>query len=180
MKSTSHINKSNGLEAQKIALLAIVLALRIVLSFIPSLNLGNIIEVGFGFLGAMLSGILFGPWYGALVSIASDLITSLTMGSAFFPGFTLSAALGGFIYGWVLWRKPLNWKRFFVSVLLVSLIVNIGLNSLWIKIMYDKAFVVIMPARIIKNIISLPVNTILGTLLFTNPTVKSIIKRFQF
>lgn len=168
------------LNPQKIALLALVLALRIVLSFIPSLNMGNIVEIGFGFLGSMLSGILFGPWYGALISIASDLVTSLTKSAIFFPGFTLSAAVGGFIYGWLLHRKPLDWKRFFMSILLVTLIVNIGLNSIWIRLMYDKAFAVIMPARIIKNMISLPLNTLIASLIFNQPKIKDIIKRYQF
>lgn len=165
----------------QLTLMAVMIAARIVLSFIPSLNFGNVVEIGLGFVGTAFSGILFGPLFALLVSTVTDLITFFISGRGFFfPGFTLSAALGGWIYGWVLWRKPISWKRVFVAVLLVTLIINLGLNSVWIRMMYGRAWAAFMPMRIVKNLISLPINTIILTFLFKSPTIEKLIKKYQF
>lgn len=166
---------------QKLTLMAIMIAARIILSFIPTLNVNNIIEVGFGFVGAAFSGILFGPLYAAIVSVINDLITFFMGGGGiFFPGFTLSAAVGGWIYGKVLWRKPITWKRIFVAVLLVTVIVNIGMNSIWVKMLFGQAWMAFMPLRIGKNLVTLPLNTIILGILFSTPAIKKLIEKYQF
>ena len=168
------------LSTLQITLLGIILGLRIALSFVPGLNFGNLVQIGFGFIGAALSGALFGPWYSVIVAIANDLITAMLHGDNFFLGFTLSAALGGIIYGYFLWRKPLNWKQIIPAVLLITLVINIGLNSIWIKVMYGKAWAAFMPMRIVKNLISLPLNSIILYLIFNIPVVKKFIERYRF
>ena len=45
--------------------------------------------------------------------------------------------------------------------------------------MYDRAFAVFMPMRIYKNLISLPLNTIILMLIFNLDAVKGIIKKYQ-
>lgn len=165
----------------QLTLMAIMLAARIVLSFIPSLNVNNIIEVGFGFVGAAFSGILFGPIPAMIISVINDLITFfITGGGIFFPGFTLSAALGGIFYGWMLWRKPITWKRIFLAVLLVTVIINIGLNSIWVKMLFGQAWMAFMPLRIAKNLVSLPLNTLILGFLFKTPTIEKLINKYQF
>lgn len=79
----------------------------------------------------------------------------------FFPGFTLSTFLTALIYGFVLYKKPKTLTRIIVAVLLVSIIVNLGLNSLWLSMMYDKAFIAIFPGRVISNIIGVPLRVAL-------------------
>lgn len=169
------------ISTSQLTLMAIMIAARIILSFIPTLNVNNFIEIGFGFVGTAFSGILFGPVYAAIVSVINDLITFFIGGGGiFFPGFTLSAAVGGLIYGHILWRKPITWKRIFVSVLLVTLIVNLGMNSIWVKMLFGQAWMAFMPLRIGKNLVSLPLNTIILTVLFTNPAIKKLIDKYQF
>lgn len=173
--------KPQKIGTSQLTLMAIMIAARIILSFIPSLNVNNFIEVGFGFVGTAFSGILFGPIYALIVSVINDLITFfLTGGGIFFPGFTISAAVGGWIYGQLLWRKPINWKRIFVAVLVVTLIVNIGMNSIWIKMLFGQAWMVFMPLRIGKNLITLPLNTLILTVLFKNPSIQKLIEKYQF
>lgn len=169
------------ISTSQLTLMAIMVAARIVLSFIPSLNFGNLVEVGVGFVGTAFSGILFGPVFSFLVSIVNDLITFFISGSGFFfPGFTISAGVGGWLYGWILWRKPITWQRIFIAVLLVTLIVNLGMNSIWIRMMYGRAWAAFMPMRIVKNLISLPINTIILTFLFKSPAIEKLIKKYQF
>lgn len=69
---------------------------------------------------------------------------------AFFPGWTLSAMAAGVIYGCFFYKKPLSLVRVFVAELTVSIICNMLLGTLWLQIMYGKAFFAILPARVIK------------------------------
>lgn len=168
------------LSSLQITLLGIMLGIRIILGFIPSLKIEPYVQMGFGFIGAAFSGILFGPFYAMIVGIANDIISALLTGQSFFFGYTLSAALGGLIYGWGLWRKPITLKRLFIVVLIVTLLINLGLGSLWIKMMTGKAWAVFMGMRVIKNIISLFLNTFVLYGIFRHPTVKRYITKYQF
>lgn len=180
------MNKKNNsyqqgkLSTINITTLAVVLAFRIIFAFIPAFSYGQYVEFGVGFIGAALTGALFGPWYAMIVGVAADLITTSMKGYQFFIGFTFSAALGGFIYGLMLWRKDTTWLRVFITVLLITLIVNLGFNSLWIRIMYGQAWLVFMPARIIKNAISLVLNTVVLKLLLSHPTTQRLINKYRF
>ncbi|UUX33167.1 folate family ECF transporter S component [Fundicoccus culcitae] len=180
MNKTTKRYQTGKLSALNITVLGVVLAFRILITFVPAFSVGNYVEIGIGFIGAALTGALFGPWYAMIVSVANDLITTSMQGYQFFIGFTLSAALGGLIYGYMLWRKEITWKRVFTTVLIITLVVNLGLNSLWIRIMYGQAWIAFMPARIAKNAVSLVLNTVILKLLFDNPTVKRMIEKYRF
>lgn len=172
-------SRSGKLDTLHITLMGIVLAARIVLSYVPSLEFGTYAEIGVGFIGTAISGILFGPWYGLIISVINDIFTALLHGQQFFLGFTFSAGLAGVIYGWMLWRKPINWQRIFIAVLLITLIINLGFNSLWIKMMFGRAWMAFMPLRIIKNLVSLPINTLLLGLILKNPSIQKLILKYQ-
>lgn len=159
--------------------MGIMLGIQIAISYIPSIKIGNFTEFGFGFIGTALSGALFGPLYGLILATLSDIITSVLHGKAFFIGFTISAALAGLIYGIGFWKKERNFRTIFMTVLLVTVIVNLGLNSIWVKIITDKAWATFMTLRFSKNIISLFINTAVLTIIFNNPTVNHLLHRYQ-
>ena len=178
--SNAQVVGKRKLTTRHITAMGVTLAILIVLSFVPSINFGNLVQIGLGFIGSAFAGALFGPWYGAALAVANDLITYFMNGTGFFfPGFTLTAGLGAWIYGRVLWRREKNWKNILIAVALVTVICNIGLNSIWIKMMYDKAFAVFMPMRIYKNMISFPLNTIILTIIFKLDAIKRIFKNFE-
>ena len=66
-----------------------------------------------------------------------------------------------------------------MTVLLVTIVCNLGLNSIWVHMMTGKAFAVIMPLRILKNMITLPLNTAILTVLFSNKTMKILIEKYK-
>lgn len=169
------------LTTQTLSRMGILLALMVLLSYVPGLNFGNLVQVGFGFLGSVFAGALFGPVYGGLLAAANDLITFFLRGSSgfFFPGFTLSALVGAAIYGFCLWRKPPTIKRIALAVLIVTLVVNLGLNSLWVKIMYDRAWSAFMVGRVVKNMISFPLNTILTYFVLNQSTIAKLIRKYR-
>ena len=66
-----------------------------------------------------------------------------------------------------------------MTVLLVTIFCNLGLNSIWVYMMTQKAFAAFMPLRILKNMISLPLNTAILTVLFSNKTMKTLIEKYR-
>lgn len=169
------------LNAQKITLMSVVLAARIILSYIPGLRFGDLAEIGVGFIGTAFSGILFGPIFAFIISALNDVITFFLTGwGPFFPGFTLGAGIGGWMYGAFLWRKEVTWLRVFLVVLSVTLVVNLGLTSLWVKILTGQAWQAIMGIRLVKNLISLPLNTIILYFFLKTPAVARLIRQYRF
>jgi ECF transporter S component (folate family) len=120
-----------------------------------------ILRISFGFIPFILAGWLLGPVWGAVIGVASDLLGMLLFPtSGFFAGFTLNALLEGLIYGLFLFNRPVD-KRLFVrlvlSILIVHLVVQLALNTLWLSIMLDRAFLVLLPPRIVTNIVRFPI-----------------------
>lgn len=105
---------------------------------------------------------LFGPVTGCLVGGLSDVIAYIVKPvGGFFPGFTISAMLGGIIYGVILYKKPLSLKRVIIANSIVAVTVNLFLNTLWLTLLYGDAFFALLPARAAKQLIMLPVDTLL-------------------
>ena len=67
--------------------------------------------------------------------------------------------LAGVIYGSFYYRKPLSLGRVFAAHLVVSLVCNVLLNTLCLSLLYGKAFMVLLPPRVIKNLIMWPIDS---------------------
>ena len=101
---------------------------------------------GFGNLGLSLAYLFFamiamvyGPVYAFVIGIFSDIIgyfTSQTAG-AFNFGYTIQAALCGFIYGVCLYKTKITFTKVFISRVLVNFLMNTIVGSfLFIFVMY--------------------------------------------
>ena len=89
-----------------VAFCGMMCALAMVLNMVASINVGPYIRIGFSGLPNQVVAYLFGPAVGGIFGGALDVIKYLIKpDGAFFPGFTISAALGGIIYGAFLYKK---------------------------------------------------------------------------
>ena len=79
----------------------------------------------------------------------------------FMPGFTLNAMLAAFIYGMFLYKRPLSLPRMLAAKLVVAVLVNTILGTYWLSLLNGKGYLVILPARAIKNLIQWPVDSII-------------------
>ena len=141
-------------ELRDLVLLGIIVAMKIILS---RFTVGTtIVHVSLGFIGSVMLGYLFGPVWGSVGGGISDLVSSALFGNqgGFFLGFTLSAMIGPFIYGLVFYRKPVKVWRIILATLLVTVFVNIGLNTLWVHLLYGMDFRVVLIQRIPKEAIT--------------------------
>ena len=54
--------------------------------------------------------------------------------------------------------------------------INLGLNVIWLNIMYEKAFIVLITTRIIKELVMIPIQVITITILIE--ALKPITKKY--
>ncbi len=142
--------------------LGILGALGVVLSLVASIDLGPYIRIGFSGIPNRIVDFLFGPIVGGIFGGIMDVLKYMVKPNGpFFFGFTLDAILGGVIYGIFLYKKPLKWWRILIPEVLVKVFVNCGLNTLWVSMLYGKGFMALLPARVIKNAIMLPIDTVI-------------------
>ena len=135
-------------------------AIAVILGYVATIRVGQYIRIGFSGLPNQVVDYLFGPAVGAIFGASLDIIKWFLQPTGdFFPGFTISAALGGIIYGFAFYKKEITVLRVFTAQLIVKLFVNIGLNSLWLKLLYDQAIIALLPGRMLSNAIMLPVDT---------------------
>lgn len=140
--------------------LGILGALAVVLGMVASIDLGPYIRIGFSGIPNRIVDFLFGPIVGGIFGGMMDVLKFMAKPTGpFFFGFTIDAILGGVIYGIFLYKKPLTWWRVLIPEVLVKVFINCGLNTLWISMLYGKGFLALLPGRVIKNAIMLPIDT---------------------
>ncbi|MBP3887286.1 MAG: folate family ECF transporter S component [Cellulosilyticum sp.] len=151
---------------KRMALFALLLALKIILSRITGISFG-IVKLTFGFIATGLTGYLFGPYLTCLAGGITDLMGFfLFPQGTYFPGYTLTSMITGFIYGVILYKKKPTFLRILSAVALEAIICSLLLNTLWTSILFGKAFFAILPARITKNLLAIPLQTCILSLIF--------------
>lgn len=168
---------------KKIILSAMLLALLIILSRFLSIET-QLLVVSFSFVPIIMSAIWLGPKYSSLIAGMGDLIGAILFPfGTYFPGFTLSAIISGFIYGIFLYNKDneerssINFlSRLTISSILVLGIVNILITSFWLHILYGNAYLVIVSMRVVAQLIMLPIQII--TIYSINKFTKPIIEKY--
>ena len=90
---------------------------------------------------------IFGPWLTGIGSTLSDFIGIFLFpkSAPYFPGFSLSAFLTGVIYGHFFYRKEITLKRVIIANVLVTFIIDLGLNTLWLYMIMNKRDVGVTP-----------------------------------
>jgi ECF transporter S component (folate family) len=142
-------------------MMALLMALQIVLGMFDILILPSI-RLSFGFLAVAATGMLYGPVAAGLQAALGDILVALFFPKgAFFPGLTLSALLGGVIYGLVLYKKPWTWLQLLLAKGSVNLFINILLNTYWLSILQGAAMGVLFWPRVVKNLVLLPLEVAL-------------------
>ena len=99
-----------------LAVTALLIAINVTLDLLGlSIKLPPNLRIGFGFLCNASIGMLFGPVVGMMAGVCTDVLGyfagNLSMG-AYFPGYTLTAVVGGLIWGlWLYPRKITVWRK---------------------------------------------------------------------
>ena len=140
---------------------AMFMAVSTVLGYF-TIEAGPYLKIGFSTVVNQFVYYLFGPVAGACYGGILDLVKYVVKPTGtFFFGFTFNAILGGVLYGSILYRRPLSFKRTLLAHLLVILICNVFFNTLWLSMLSGKGMLALLPLRLVKNIIQWPVDSAL-------------------
>ncbi len=60
------MNKQTQL-TRTLTVTALMIAMRLIIEMIPSIKMGNLVQIGFGFIGSALAGVILGPYRAAVV-----------------------------------------------------------------------------------------------------------------
>ena len=172
-------------KSKKIILSAMLLSILVILSRFLSIK-SSFLVISFSFIPMMFAGIYLGPKYSALIAGLGDLIGAILFPfGPYFPGFTISASLMGFIYGIFLYKKPgaeIKDLRFIIKLIISSIIVLFGikifLESAFLNILYGKAYFAIVASRIVTQSIMLLVQVI--TIFLLEKSLRSFAKKYLY
>ncbi len=146
----------------RLVVTAVLMALEVTLTRLCSVFMPTTVRIGLGWLPIAFIAILFGPLWAGAAYAAGDIIGFLLFPAGpYFPGFTLTAFLTGAVYGLFLHNKPVTYRNTFFAACVIVLGLNLVLDTLWLYILYDQAVAAMMPLRIVKCAITLPLQTFL-------------------
>lgn len=153
-----------------LAAIAMLLALRIVLGFFANATLpffGNTVKLSASFLPIAVTGVMFGPFPAAIIGALGDLLSFIIAPTGvYFPGFTISGFITGFIYGMAFYKSEINMFRITTAWFINTLTVETFLAAYWFTIVYGKSpYLVYLSTRFISEGIKLIPEIALMTLL---------------
>lgn len=170
---------------KKVILSGILLALLIVLNRFISIKT-PLLVISFSFVPIMMAAIWLGPKYSTIIAALGDFIGAILFPfGTYFPGFTVSAGLAGLIYGIFLHKKPesqMSDKKFIVRLIISNLLVlglvEIFVVSIWLNILYGKAYFVVVSSRVLAQVIMFPIRIV--TIYLLERITRPIVNRYLY
>jgi len=166
-------------DTKKLIVSAELLALDVVLTRLLAVNT-PVMKIGLGFAAVALCAVLYGPWWAALVAALGDLVGALLFPTgAFFPGFTLTAACTGLIFGLCLYRrdKSLLWP--ILAAALNVLLVSYLANTAMITYISGTPYTTLLKARAVQLAVMLPVQGAVLSFLHRSSAIKKLLEKAE-
>ena len=168
--------KKTGISLQQLTVSALLIAFDVIFTRLLALNT-PLVKMGFGFAAVAVSAMLYGPAWAALTAGLGDLVGSLLFPTgAYFPGFTLTAALTGLLFGLCLHRRPVRWPNAFLAAFLNCLLVTLVLNTAQIVIFFHASLEVLLASRVPQFFIMTAVQTLILRALGASPALLAAVR----
>ena len=136
-------------------------ALGIILKMFATIPFGPF-TVTYAWLPNRMVDFMFGPAVGAVYGGIMDIVKFIMKPTGTFSfGYTAMAMLAGIIFGIVLYKKPVSFMRIVFAQSLVKIFINAGMGTYLMAFEKGEAFMILMPVRLIKNLIMIPLDSIL-------------------
>lgn len=157
------------------AVLSILLALEVIIARFGTIRPSESIKLSLDFVPVVIAAVLFGTVPAVVMSILADILGAFLFPvGPFFPGFTVTAALTGVIYGLILHKRQ-SFPRVICAVVLQQLLCSLLLNTFWLHLLYGLPYLPTLTARLIQCGIMTAVQLALIPLIVE--TIKNIEKR---
>ena len=143
-----------------VAICGMLLALRIVLGYYANFTLAAFPGVKFSlvFIPTAICGMILGPIPTAVMGGVGDMLSFFlnSTGGAYFPGWTINAALSGFIYGMLLYKNNATLPRVIISKLIITVFVELLLGTFWLYVQFGFPYFEYLCARALKQLVTTP------------------------
>lgn len=150
----------------KLCCLGVLIAMQVVLARYLAIPVGDMMRFSTSFIPVVIGARLFGALGGMVVYGLGDLVGAIVFptGGAFFPGYTITAAVVGLIFGLILKEKKdetaLQKNTKSVSaVLLTQLIGSFLMNSFWRSFQtgtpYGAVLITRLPQCLVSSVIQI-------------------------
>ena len=170
----NNVNKKNL--TKQLCALALLIAVGVVLGrLVPVLSVWNT-KIEFSFVAVMLAACIAGPVGGLVTGALIDFIGAILLPTGpYFPGFTATAALTGLVFGLLLYKKC-NLGRIVIAVLSTQIVCGFLLNTLFISILYTKAFTALLVTRAVQVVVMSVIEIIFAELVLDRAKLVQRIK----
>lgn len=143
-----------------VAVCGMLLALRIVLGYFANFTLAAFPGVKFSlvFIPTAICGMFFGPVPTAVLGGCGDILSFFLnpTGGAYFPGWTINAALSGLVYGMLLYKNNATLPRVIISKLIITVFIELLLGTFWLTVQFGFPYFDYLCARALKQLVTTP------------------------
>jgi ECF transporter S component (folate family) len=147
--------------------MAMLCAMNVVLSWF-SVRLTSTLKIGFSYLTMGLLGHWFGPVCAGLLGLVLDSVKWLIRPDGpYLILFGVTELLAGVIYGVMLYHQKVTLVRCFLTKFLINALLNVLLTPAWLTILYGGSYWAYVAARIVKNLILWPIESVILYFLLT-------------
>ncbi len=147
-----------------LAVAAMLLAIRVVLGLFANATLpmfGNTVKISAAFLPIAAAGALLGPVPAMLVGALGDVLSYIISPSgAYIPGFTISGALTGLIYGFAFYKNKITIPRVVGGWFANMLLVETFLAAFWFYEFFNPGFQTPYTTFLVTRFISVAIKCI--------------------
>lgn len=145
---------------------ALMVAACVVLSYC-SIKVTDVLTISFSFIARALCAMVYGPVGAIAFAVVEDTLGFIltSKGYPYFPGYLVTTVLGCLTYALFFYRTKVTVFKIFCAKLLTN-IQNVFLGALWSAILYNKGYIYYMGQSAVKNLISLPIYTIMLVIVF--------------
>ncbi len=139
-----------------LAVCAMLIAINVILELFAQ-DVTAFIRLSFSFVTMPVAAMAFGPVIACILGMLQDIIGLIIRPTgAWLFVLTMNAGIAGMIAGLILYKKEVRLWRVLLSELLIVLVVNVLLNSAGLAPTIGSGLAGILPSRIIKNLLLLP------------------------
>ncbi len=164
---------------KKLAVSALLITLDILLTRVFALNT-PLMKIGLGFAATALCAMLYGPWWAGLVAALGDAIGSLLLPvGAYFPGFTLTAAGTGVIFGLCLFGRDRQLRYPLLAAALNCVLIIFLANTAMICVISGSPFRELLAVRAVQLAVMFPVQALVLSWMSCSGTVRRLLGQFR-
>ena len=142
--------KKKRFSTKMLATMSILVAMEVIIARFGTLRPTESIKISLDFIPIVVAAILYGAGPAVIISILADVLGAFLFPvGPYFPGFTLTAALTGALFGLLLHKKQ-NAPRVIAAVLVQQGILSLLLNTFWLHVLYGMPYTPTLVTRLVQ------------------------------